>query len=295
MAEQPLFNRVAFIGIGLIGSSMARVMRRDKLAGSIVACARRQETLDACLKLGIADEVTSDYALAVKNADLVVIASPISTNKAIAKAIAPHLKAGAIITDVGSVKQAVIAAIAPHLPANVHFVPAHPLAGTEYSGPEAGFAELFEGRWCILTPVPGGDAAAVAKVTEFWRKAGSKIETMQADHHDKVLAITSHLPHLIAFTIVGTADDLAEDLKQEVIQYSATGFRDFTRIAASDPGMWRDIFMNNRDATLEVLQRFTEDLTALQRAIRRGDGESLEKLFARTRAIRRSVIDAKQA
>ena len=295
MAEQPLFNRVAFIGIGLIGSSMARVMRRDKLAGSIVACARRQETLDACLKLGIADEVTSDYALAVKNADLVVIASPISTNKAIAKAIAPHLKAGAIITDVGSVKQAVIAAIAPHLPANVHFVPAHPLAGTEYSGPEAGFAELFEGRWCILTPVPGGDAAAVAKVTEFWRKAGSKIETMQADHHDTVLAITSHLPHLIAFTIVGTADDLAEDLKQEVIQYSATGFRDFTRIAASDPVMWRDIFMNNRDATLEVLQRFTEDLTALQRAIRRGDGESLEKLFARTRAIRRSVIDAKQA
>ena len=295
MAEQPLFNRVAFIGIGLIGSSMARVMRRDKLAGSIVACARRQETLDACLKLGIADEVTSDYALAVKNADLVVIASPISTNKAIAKAIARHLKAGAIITDVGSVKQAVIAAIAPHLPANVHFVPAHPLAGTEYSGPEAGFAELFEGRWCILTPVPGGDAAAVAKVTEFWRKAGSKIETMQADHHDKVLAITSHLPHLIAFTIVGTADDLAEDLKQEVIQYSATGFRDFTRIAASDPVMWRDIFMNNRDATLEVLQRFTEDLTALQRAIRRGDGESLEKLFARTRAIRRSVIDAKQA
>ncbi len=295
MAEQPLFNRVAFIGIGLIGSSMARVMRRDKLAGSIVACARRQETLDACLKLGIADEVTSDYALAVKNADLVVIASPISTNKAIAKAIAPHLKAGAIITDVGSVKQAVIAAIAPHLPANVHFVPAHPLAGTEYSGPEAGFAELFEGRWCILTPVPGGDAAAVAKVTEFWRKAGSKIETMQADHHDKVLAITSHLPHLSAFTIVGTADDLAEDLKQEVIQYSATGFRDFTRIAASDPVMWRDIFMNNRDATLEVLQRFTEDLTALQRAIRRGDGESLEKLFARTRAIRRSVIDAKQA
>ena len=295
MAEQPLFNRVAFIGIGLIGSSMARVMRRDKLAGSIVACARRQETLDACLKLGIADEVTSDYALAVKNADLVVIASPISTNKAIAKAIAPHLKAGAIITDVGSVTQAVSAAIAPHLPANVHFVPAHPLAGTEYSGPEAGFAELFEGRWCILTPVPGGDAAAVAKVTEFWRKAGSKIETMQADHHDKVLAITSHLPHLIAFTIVGTADDLAEDLKQEVIQYSATGFRDFTRIAASDPVMWRYIFMNNRDATLEVLQRFTEDLTALQRAIRRGDGESLEKLFARTRAIRRSVIDAKQA
>ena len=295
MVNQPLFNRVAIIGIGLIGSSMARVMRRDKLAGSIVACARRKETLDVCLKLGIADEVTPDYALAVKNADLVVIATPISTNEDIAKTIAPHLKKGAIITDVGSVKQAVIAAIAPHLPAGVHFVPAHPLAGTEHSGPEAGFAELFQGRWCILTPLPNSDPAALAKVTEFWRKAGSKIETMQADHHDKVLAITSHLPHLIAFTIVGTADDLADDLKREVIQYSATGFRDFTRIAASDPVMWRDIFLNNRDATLEVLQRFTEDLTALQRAIRRGDGESLEKLFARTRAIRRGIIDAKQA
>jgi cyclohexadieny/prephenate dehydrogenase len=295
MAEQPLFNRVAFIGIGLIGSSMARVMRRDKLAGHIVACARRTETLDACLKLGIADEVTSDYAVAVKNADLIVIATPISTNEAIAKTIAPHLKPGAIITDVGSVKQAVIDAIAPHLPKGVHFVPAHPLAGTEHSGPEAGFAEVFQGRWCILTPIPGTDAAAVEKVTEFWRKAGSKVETMQAEHHDKVLAITSHLPHLIAFTIVGTADDLAEDMKQEVIQYSASGFRDFTRIAASDPVMWRDIFMNNREAVLEVLQRFSEDLTALQRAIRRGDGESLEKLFARTRAIRRSVIDAKQA
>jgi len=295
MADQPLFNRVAFIGIGLIGSSMARVMRRDNLAGSIIACARRQETLDACLRLGIADEVTSDYATAVKNADLIVIASPISTNESIAKAIAPHLKAGAIITDVGSVKQAVIAAIAPHLPAGVHFVPAHPLAGTEHSGPESGFAELFQGRWCILTPLPNTDSAALEKVTMFWRKAGSNIENMQPDHHDKVLAITSHLPHLIAFTIVGTADDLAEDLKQEVIQYSASGFRDFTRIAASDPVMWRDIFMNNREAVLEVLQRFTEDLTALQRAIRRGDGESLEKLFSRTRAIRRSIIDAKQA
>ena len=295
MADQPLFNRVAFIGIGLIGSSMARVMRRDTLAGSIIACARRQETLDACLRLGIADEVTSDYATAVKNADLIVIASPISTNESIAKAIAPHLKAGAIITDVGSVKQAVIAAIAPHLPAGVHFVPAHPLAGTEHSGPESGFAELFQGRWCILTPLPNTDSAALEKVTMFWRMAGSNIETMQPDHHDKVLAITSHLPHLIAFTIVGTADDLAEDLKQEVIQYSASGFRDFTRIAASDPVMWRDIFMNNREAVLEVLQRFTEDLTALQRAIRRGDGESLEKLFSRTRAIRRSIIDAKQA
>lgn len=290
-----MFDRVAFIGIGLIGSSMARVMRRDGLAKTIVACARRKETLDTCLKLGIADEVTSDYAAAVKNADLIVIATPVSTNEDIAKAIAPHLKPGAIVTDVGSVKQAVIDAIAPHLPKGVHFVPAHPLAGTEHSGPESGFPEVFQGRWCILTPLPGADAAAVQKIKDFWTKAGSKIEVMQPDHHDKVLAITSHLPHLIAFTIVGTADDLADDLKQEVIQYSASGFRDFTRIAASDPVMWRDIFMNNREAVLEVLQRFSEDLTALQRAIRRGDGDSLEKLFARTRAIRRSIIDAKQA
>jgi cyclohexadieny/prephenate dehydrogenase len=295
VADQPLFARVAFIGIGLIGSSMARVMRRDHLAGHIVACARRPETREACLKLGIADQVTADYAEAVRDADLVVIATPISTNETIAKAIAAHLKPGAIITDVGSVKQAVIDAIAPHLPGNVHFVPAHPLAGTEHSGPESGFAELFQGRWCILTPLPNTDATAIEKVSTFWRKAGSKLQTMQAGHHDKVLAITSHLPHLIAFTIVGTADDLAEDLKQEVIQYSASGFRDFTRIAASDPVMWRDIFLNNREATLDVLQRFTEDLTALQRAIRRGDGDALEKLFARTRAIRRSVIDAKQA
>ncbi len=290
-----MFDRVTFIGIGLIGSSMARVMKRDGLAKSIVACARRKETLDACLKLGIADEVTSDYAASVKNADLVVIATPVGTNEEIAKIIGPHLKAGAIITDVGSVKQAVISAIAPHLPKGVHFVPAHPLAGTEHSGPESGFPELFQGRWCILTPEPGCDAQAVEKVKAFWTKAGSKIEIMHAEHHDKVLAITSHLPHLIAFTIVGTADDLAEDLKQEVIQYSASGFRDFTRIAASDPVMWRDVFMNNRDAVLEILQRFTEDLTALQRAIRRGDGDSLQALFARTRAIRRSVIDAKQA
>jgi cyclohexadieny/prephenate dehydrogenase len=292
---KPLFKRVAFIGIGLIGSSMARVMRRDTLAGHIVACARRKETLEACLRLGIADETTSDYAQAAKNADLVVIATPISTNESIAKAIASHLKPGAIVTDVGSVKQAVIAAIAPHLPKSVQFVPAHPLAGTEHSGPEAGFAELFQNRWCILTPLPGADPTAVAKVMDFWRRAGSKLETMQPDHHDKVLAITSHLPHLIAFTIVGTADDLADDLKQEVIQYSASGFRDFTRIAASDPVMWRDIFLSNKDATLEILQRFTEDLTAMQRAIRRGDGDVLEKLFARTRAIRRGVIDAKQA
>lgn len=295
MADAVMFPRVAFVGIGLIGSSMARVLRRDKLAGSIVACARRQETLDACLKLGIADAVTTDPAAAAENADLIVIASPIGTNGDIARAMAPKLKPGAIVTDVGSVKRAVIDAVAPHLPKGVHFVPGHPLAGTEHSGPEAGFAELFQGRWAILTPLIGSDPAAVEKVAAFWRAAGSKLATMDPDHHDRVLAITSHLPHLIAYTIVGTASDLADDLKQEVIQFSASGFRDFTRIAASDPTMWRDIFLNNKDAVLEVLQRFNEDLTALQKAIRRGDGDALHALFARTRAIRRGIIDAKQA
>ncbi len=290
-----MFPRVAFIGIGLIGSSMARVMRRDNLAGRIVACARRKETLDACLRLGIADEVTDDYAVAARDADLIVIATPIGTNGAIARAIAPVLKAGAIVTDVGSVKRAVVDAVAPHMPPHAHFVPGHPLAGTEHSGPEAGFAELFQGRWTILTPLDGADPAAVEKVSNFWRAAGSKLAVMNPDHHDRVLAITSHLPHLIAYTIVGTASDLADDLKQEVIQFSATGFRDFTRIAASDPVMWRDIFLNNKDGVLDVLQRFTEDLSALQRAIRRGDGDALETLFARTRAIRRGIIDAKQA
>lgn len=295
MADAVMFPRVAFVGIGLIGSSMARVLRRDKLAGSIVACARRQETLDACLKLGIADAVTTDPAAAAENADLIVIASPIGTNGDIARAMAPKLKPGAIVTDVGSVKRAVIDAVAPHVPKGVHFVPGHPLAGTEHSGPEAGFAELFQGRWAILTPLIGSDPAAVEKVAAFWRAAGSKLATMDPDHHDRVLAITSHLPHLIAYTIVGTASDLADDLKQEVIQFSASGFRDFTRIAASDPTMWRDIFLNNKDAVLEVLQRFNEDLTALQKAIRRGDGDALHALFARTRAIRRGIIDAKQA
>jgi cyclohexadieny/prephenate dehydrogenase len=279
----------------LIGSSMARVMRRDALAGSIVACARRKETLDACTRLGIADAVTSDPAAAADGADLIVIASPIGTNGDIARAIAPRLKPGAIVTDVGSVKRAVIDAVAPHIPQGVHFVPGHPLAGTEHSGPEAGFAELFQGRWAILTPLAGGSPAATEKVAAFWRAAGSKFATMDPDHHDQVLAITSHLPHLIAYTIVGTAADLADDLKQEVIQYSASGFRDFTRIAASDPVMWRDIFVNNKDAVLEVLQRFTEDLTALQKAIRRGDGDTLQDRFTRTRAIRRGIIDAKQA
>jgi cyclohexadieny/prephenate dehydrogenase len=292
---KPLFARVCFIGIGLIGASMALAMRREGLGGAYVACARRPKTLKTALKLGIVDEATNDYAKAVVGADLIVIATPVGTNGEIARIIAPHLKKGAIVTDVGSVKRMVIDAVAPHIPKDVHFVPAHPIAGTEHSGPEAGFAELFENRWSIITPTKRTSAKAAAKVADLWRKLGARVETMDPDHHDMVLAITSHLPHLIAYTIVGTATDLGGDLKQEVIKYSASGFRDFTRIAASDPIMWRDVFLNNRDAVLEILQRFSEDLTAMQRAIRKGDGPTLEDHFTRTRAIRRSIIDAKQA
>jgi len=294
-AKAPMFGRVAFIGIGLIGASMALAMRRASLVGAVVACARKPKTRQTALDLGIANEATKDYAKAVAGADLVVIATPVGTNNAIAKAIAPHLKSGAIVTDVGSVKQAVVDAVAPHLPKGVHFVPGHPIAGTEHSGPEAGFAELFDNRWTILTPLPRTSPKATAKIAEMWRKMGANVAHMQPAHHDMVLAITSHLPHLIAYTIVGTASDLSSDLKQEVIKYSASGFRDFTRIAASDPTMWRDIFLNNREAVLEILQRFTEDLTAMQRVIRKGDGPSLEDTFTRGRAIRRGIIEAKQA
>ena len=291
----PIFNRMAFIGIGLIGSSLARVVRRDGLAGEIAVAARRQETLDAALRLGLADQVTTDPAEAARDADIVVICTPLGAYAAVAEAIAPALKPGAIVTDVGSVKRAAIDAIKPHLPAGVHLVPGHPLAGTEHSGPESGFPELFEGRWHLLTPEDGTDEAAVAKVTDLWRRAGSKVEVMDPAHHDQVLAITSHLPHLIAYTIVDTATQLSTDLQKEVIEFSATGFRDFTRIAASDPVMWRDIFLTNREAVLEILGRFTEDLTAMQRMIRKGDGDGLEEVFTRTRAVRRGVIDAKQA
>lgn len=290
-----LFDRVAFIGIGLIGSSMALAMRRSGLVGSSIACARRAKTRKTALGLGIVDEVTADYVKAVSGADLIVIATPLGTYEAIAEKIGPHLKAGAIVTDVGSVKREAVSAVAPYIPKDVHFVPGHPIAGTEHSGPEAGFAELFEGRWCILTPSPKTSKKAVAQLSALWRKMGAKVDTMEPEHHDVVLAITSHLPHLIAFTIVGTASDLGDDLKREVIKYSASGFRDFTRIAASDPVMWRDVFLSNRDAVLETLQRFTEDLTGLQRAIRKGDGKALEDLFVRTRQIRRGIIDAKQA
>jgi len=292
---KPLFDRVALIGIGLIGSSLARVLRRDSPATHITACARRAETLEAVRRLKIADETTDDPAAAVRGADLVVLATPLSAYAEIAARIGPALKPGAIVTDVGSVKEAAIRDIGPALPRGVHFVPGHPVAGTEHSGPDSGFAEMFADRWCILTPTPDTDPGAVAKITALWQLARMKVVTMPAQHHDRVLAVTSHLPHLIAYTIVGTASALGDDLKSEVIAYSAGGFRDFTRIAASDPVMWRDIFLKNREAVLDILQRFSEDLTALQRAIRRGEGDTLEKRFTETRAIRRSIIEAKQA
>lgn len=289
------FNRVALIGIGLIGSSIARVIQRDGLAKEIAITARSQETLDKAMSLGIADVATLDAREAVRGADLVILCTPVGTYGKIAEAIGPVLEKGAILSDVGSVKETVIHDVSPHLPDGIHFVPAHPVAGTEHSGPEAGFAELFINRWCILTPPPGTDEAAIERLASLWRKAGSMIEVMDAGHHDRVLAITSHLPHLIAYTIVGTATDLEGHLQQEVVKFSASGFRDFTRIAASDPVMWRDIFLNNKEAVLETLGRFTEDLTAMQRAIRWGDGDLLERQFEKTRAIRREIIDANQA
>jgi cyclohexadieny/prephenate dehydrogenase len=294
MSER-LFDRVALIGIGLIGSSLARALRRDSPGTRIIACARRPETLATVRRLAIADATTDDPAEAAEGADLVVIATPLSAYEDIGRRIAPVLKDGAILSDVGSVKQAVIRDLRPHVPASVHLVPGHPVAGTEHSGPASGFAELFRDRWCILTPLPETAPEAVSAVGRMWEQFGMRVVTMSADHHDKVLAMTSHLPHLIAYTIVGTATNLEESLKSEVIEFSASGFRDFTRIAASDPVMWRDIFLNNREAVLEIVQRFTEDLTALQRAIRWGEGDTLEELFTRTRAIRRSIIDAKQA
>ena len=291
----PRFERIALIGIGLIGSSLARVVRRDGLADHIAVCARTHATLDKARALGIANSTTTDPRACVDGADLVVLCTPLGAYGEIARAIAPGLRPGAIVTDVGSAKECVIADVGPQLPEGVHFVPGHPIAGTEHSGPEAGFAELFRGRYCLLTPPPGTDAGAVARIEALWRQAGMTVEIMSARHHDRVLAITSHLPHLIAYTIVGTATDLEEQVKAEVIKFSAGGFRDFTRIAASDPVMWRDVFLSNRDAVLEMLARFTEDLTALQRAIRWGEGEILQDKFTRTREIRRGIVEAKQA
>jgi len=293
--SQPLFGKLALIGIGLIGSSIARVARQENLAGTISAATRRKETADEARALGIVDHIGTDVVEAVRDADFIILCTPVGANAEAMAQIAPHLKKGAIVSDVGSVKQAVIRDVGPLIPEGVHFVPAHPVAGTEHSGPSAGFPELFKGRWCIVTPIPGSDRAAVDKVIEFWRRCGSDMEEMSADHHDKILAITSHLPHLIAYTIVGTATDLQDDIKSEVIKFAAGGFRDFTRIAASDPTMWRDVFLNNKEAVLEMLGRLSEDLAFLQRAIRWGEGDKLFELFERTRAIRRALIDAKQA
>jgi len=292
--SRPLFAKVALIGVGLIGSSLAYAMRRAGLAAHIAGYSRRPETLEKARALGFADTLHDTPAPAVREADLIVLATPVGTFGALAKELAPSLKPGAILSDVGSVKMAVIRDVGPHVPEGVHFIPAHPIAGTEQSGPDAGFAELFDGRWCILTPLPGTDATAIANFKSFWQRCGSQVEIMEPKHHDLVLAITSHLPHLIAYNIVGTAADLETVTQSEVIKYSAGGFRDFTRIAASDPVMWRDVFLNNREAVLETLGRFAEDLSALQRAIRWGDGDMLFKLFTRTRAIRRSIIDAGQ-
>ena len=290
-----IFDRIAIIGFGLIGSSLARAIRAHDLVRIIVACDRDEEARETINRLALANEVTDDPATAVRDADLVIIAAPLGAYAEIAKQIAPALKPGAIVSDVGSVKGPVVRDLPGLLPKNVHLVPGHPIAGTENSGPGSGFETLFEGRWFIMTPPPGANEEAVRKVGDLWAGCGSQIEIMDASHHDKVLGITSHLPHLIAYTIVGTAADLEEDAQSEVIKFSASGFRDFTRIAASDPTMWRDVFLNNREAVLEMLQRFNEDLTALQRAIRVGDGEALFDLFTRTREIRRRIIDAHQA
>ncbi|HAH64376.1 MAG TPA: prephenate/arogenate dehydrogenase family protein [Rhizobiales bacterium] len=291
---EPLFDTIAIVGLGLIGSSIARAARAQGAVRSIVATARSPQTRKRVVELGIADKVVETNAEAVEGADLVIVCVPVGVCGAVAKEIGPHLKAGATISDVGSVKGSIVRDMGPHLPKTVHFVPAHPVAGTEHSGPDAGFAELFMNRWCILTPPEGTDAQAVDRLAAFWRLLGANVETMTPDHHDLVLAVTSHLPHLIAYTIVGTADELETVTRSEVLKFSAGGFRDFTRIASSDPVMWRDVFLNNKEAVLEMLGRFNEDVSALTKAIRRGDGEALYEHFTRTRAIRRGIIDAGQ-
>jgi cyclohexadieny/prephenate dehydrogenase len=291
---EPVVNRLALIGAGLIGSSIARAARDYGAAREIAIFDASAPVMARVRDLGLADEASGDVAEALREAEIVIICTPVGVCGAVAQAIAPHLAKGAILSDVGSVKGAVVAQVAPHVPGHAHFIPAHPIAGTEFSGPDAGFAALFQNRWCILTPLEGADPAAVTKLADFWARIGAKVETMSPDHHDKVLALTSHLPHLIAYNIVGTADDFGEQTRSEVIKFSASGFRDFTRIAASDPTMWRDIFLGNREAVLEMLGRFNEDLSALQRMIRRGDGDGLFDFFTRTRAIRRSIIEQGQ-
>ncbi|KGM88174.1 Prephenate dehydrogenase [Roseovarius mucosus DSM 17069] len=289
-----IYDRVALIGLGLIASSMAHAMRRAGVVGEITGYARSPQTREVAREIGLCDRVCDSAAEAAAGADLVVLCVPVGAMGAVAAEIAGALKPGATVSDVGSVKKAVIEAVAPHIPAGVHFVPAHPLAGTEHSGPRSGFAELFDNRWCLIVPQAGSDRAAVERLEAFWRALGSNTDEMDAEHHDLVLAVTSHAPHLIAYTMVGVADDLRRVTDSEVIKYSAAGFRDFTRIAASDPTMWRDVFLNNKEATLEILGRFTEELFALQRAIRIGDGDHLHAYFTRTRAIRRGIIEAGQ-
>jgi cyclohexadieny/prephenate dehydrogenase len=292
---KPVFDRVALIGLGLIASSMFWAIKRGGLAGEVTGYARSQTTRDTAREIGLCDRVCDTVADAVEGADLVVLCVPVGAMGSVAAEMAASLQSGAIISDVGSVKRAVIDAVQPHLPEDVHFVPAHPLAGTEHSGPESGFAELYDNRWCIIVPADKDTSPeAVAKLRALWEGMGANVDQMDADHHDLVLAVTSHAPHLIAYTMVGVADDLRRVTDSEVIKYSAAGFRDFTRIAASDPTMWRDVFLNNKDATLEILGRFTEELFALQRAIRTGDGDHLFDYFTHTRAIRRGIIEAGQ-
>lgn len=289
-----IYRRVALIGLGLIAGSMSHAMRRAGLAEEIVGTARSAETRQIAREIGLCDRITDTSAEAVKDADLVVLCVPVGAMGAVMAEIAPHLKPGCTLTDVGSVKQAVVEAVTPHLPENVHFIPAHPLAGTEHSGPNSGFAELFDDRWCIIVPPEGADKNEVDRLQRYWEALGGNVATMDAPHHDLVLAVTSHTPHLIAYTMVGVADDLSRVTDSEVVNFSAAGFRDFTRIAASDPTMWRDVFLSNKEATLEILGRFTEELFALQRAIRRGDGDHLHDYFTRTRKIRRGIIEAGQ-
>ncbi|VDS09356.1 Pyrroline-5-carboxylate reductase [Paracoccus haematequi] len=289
-----IYDRVALIGLGLIAGSMAHAIREGGLAREVVGYARSAETRETAREINLCDRIVDSAAEAVADADLVVLAVPVGAMAAVAADIAPHLKPGATVTDVGSVKQSVIDAVAPHIPQGIHFVPGHPLAGTEHSGPRAGFASLFRNRWWLLTPLPDTDPAAVDRLTDLVRAMGAKTDRMEPAHHDLVLAVTSHAPHLIAFTMVGVADHLRRVTDEEVVQYSAAGFRDFTRIAASDPTMWRDVFLHNKDATLDILGRFTEELFVLQRAIRMGDGQQLFDYFTRTRAIRRGIIEAGQ-
>ena len=290
----PVYERVALIGLGLIASSMFWAIKRGGLAGEVTGFARSAETRATARDIGLCDRVCDTLEDAVRGADLVVLCVPVGVMGSVAGEMAPMLSAGTTVTDVGYVKADVIAQVAPHLPENVHFIPAHPLAGTEHSGPRSGFAELFDNRWCLLVPVEGTDPDAIARLRRLWEGIGANVEEMDAEHHDLVLAVTSHAPHLIAYTMVGVADDLRRVTDSEVVKYSAAGFRDFTRIAASDPTMWRDVFLTNKEATLEILGRFTEELFALQRAIRQGDGDHLFDYFTRTRAIRRGIIEAGQ-